>query len=729
MEKFKLAIGLHNHQPIGNFNHIFEDAHSRAYLPFIKLLLQYENIRLSLHQSGILWDWQEQNHPDFLEMVKKLIEQNRVELMTGGFYEPILPSIPDRDKKGQIELLNKYLSKKFGVEPTGLWLTERVWEPHLPKMLNQSGVEYLPIDDTHFYYAGFQREDLNGVFVTEEEGYQLRLLPIQKKLRYLIPFGTIKEVINELKEQAEKNPGGLAIYADDGEKFGGWPGTHQHCYKEKWLEELFAALEYNNDWLEICTLGDAAKTEPVGRAYLQSASYAEMSHWALPPRAYVEYEEFEQWLKDSGKIKQYGRFIHGGHWRGFLSKYPESNLMHKRMLSVSAKLAEYEKANSEDTETINIARGYLYAGQCNCPYWHGIFGGLYLPHLRSAIFENLIRAEKLLSGVARDETETVVSDYDCDGYNEIIVTTNKFISVIKPSTGGSLVELNCLESNFNPTDILNRRREGYHRKLSSAIIDDVENDNHSDSIHDIVKAKEKGLENLLADDWYLRRCFIDHFFADDTNIDNFLSGKFYDSGNFVLEPYQHIKDTLPGIIDLRRFGFVRQNDMPKAIRIDKRYHFSLDSEAISVGYCLTALNEDINDVRFAVECNFNFQAGHADDRYILFNGKKIGDGYLDATVVQPENHSIIMQDDWRNFAIAMMVDKTADVWQGPIFTVSLSESGFEKVYQGTSLTHLFELQLKKGEPFEISFLFFAGKPETMPNRFHIGENQIVTAGQ
>ncbi len=115
MEKFKLAMGLHNHQPVGNFDHIFEDAHSQAYQPFIKLLLQYENIRLSLHQSGILWDWQEQNHPDFLEMVKKLIEQNRVELMTGGFYEPILPSIPDRDKKGQIELLNKYLCDKFGV--------------------------------------------------------------------------------------------------------------------------------------------------------------------------------------------------------------------------------------------------------------------------------------------------------------------------------------------------------------------------------------------------------------------------------------------------------------------------------------------------------------------------------------------------------------------------------------------------------------------------------------
>lgn len=729
MEKFKLAIGLHNHQPVGNFDHVFEESYSLAYLPFIKLLQQYENIRLSLHQSGILWNWQEKNHPEFLDKVKKLVKQNRIELMTGGFYEPILPVIPDRDKKGQIELLNKYLKDKFDVKPTGLWLSERVWEPHLPKTLNQAGVQYLPIDDTHFYYAGFQREDLKGVFVTEEEGYQIRLLPIQKKLRFLIPFGTVEEVITELKELAEKNPGGMAIYADDGEKFGSWPGTHQHCYKEKWLEQLFAALEYNSDWLEVCPLGEVAKTEPVGLAYLQSASYAEMLHWALPPKAYVEFEEFEKWLKDNGKIKQYGRFIRGGHWRSFLTKYPESNLMHKRMLSVSEKLAKYEKTNPDNTETINKAREYLYAGQCNCAYWHGVFGGLYLPHLRSAIFENLIKAEKLLNGLARDDTETVVTDYDCDGLDEIIVTTNKFISVIKPSTGGSMVELNCLESSFNPTDILNRRREGYHRKLSSAILPGAKSEDNSDSIHDSVWAKEEGLENLLADDWYLRRCFIDHFLGDDVNIDNFLSGKFHDSGNFVLEPYQHIKESAPGIIDLRRFGVFHQDGIDKAIRIDKRFHFSVDSEAISVGYCLTALNEDIENARFAVENNFNFQAGHADDRYILFNGQKAGDSYLDATVVRPENHSIIMRDDWRNFAIAMMVDKQAEVWQGPIFTVSLSESGFEKVYQGTSLIHLFNLQLKKGEPLEISFLLFAGSPETMPKRFLVDENLTVTAGQ
>ena len=197
----------------------------------------------------------------------------------------------------------------------------------------------------------------------------------------------------------------------------------------------------------------------------------------------------------------------------------------------------------------------------------------------------------------------------------------------------------------------------------------------------------------------------------------------------MLEPYNYIQSGNPEKIDLRRFGHFWQDDSLRAVRIDKRFHFSLNSEAISIGYCLTAMDEDIQNVRFAVENNFNFQAGHAKDRYLLFNGRKIGDGFLDAKIVQPNCFRLIMKDEWRDFAIALMVDKPAEVWQGPIQTVSLSENGFEKLYQGTSLSHIFNLSLKKGEPFEIGFLLFAGRPETMPQRFQLGTDKAVAAGQ
>jgi len=716
MSKFKLAIGLHNHQPIGNFESVFEEAHRLAYAPFLNLMEQFKSMRIALHQSGILWDWQERNHPEYLETVRRMIADDRLEMMTGGFYEPILPSIPDRDKLGQIGMLNRYLKDRFGAVPEGLWLTERVWEPQLPKVLGQAGVKYLPIDDTHFIYAGFEPEQLRGVFVTEEEGVTVRLLPIQKRLRYLIPFGQVPEVIDELKRQAEQNPGGLAVYADDGEKFGVWPKTHEHCYEDGWLEDFFTALADNADWLEVCPLGEAAAMPPVGNAYLQSASYAEMLHWSLPPKAFAEYEAFETWLKKQGQLDRFGRFVRGGHWRGFLAKYPESNLMHKKMLAVSDHLAEFERKNPKKTDIIEQARDHLYAGQCNCPYWHGVFGGLYLPHLRQTIYERLIRAE---AAIRPPKTGTTFEkrDYDCDGHDEVLVTTAKFSTIIRPGQGGMMLELDGFDGHFNYCDTLSRRREGYHWKLAKATVDGEKAPEGTASIHDLVMTKEKGLEKFLADDWYLRRCFVDHFFEAGLDIDGFLTGRFRDEGNFVLEPYMLVKKPAGGALTMERVGHIRRTDVSRRLRIEKRFTFAPESEVIAVNYSLTALDDNIDQVRLAVENNFNFQAGHTDNRYFLFDGKQVSGGYLDQTVSRSGCRSVIMRDDWRDLAVGLLVDRPADIWQVPIFTISLSEGGFEKVYQGTSIVHIITADLKVNRPFEISFMLFAGRPAGMPPRF------------
>jgi alpha-amylase len=151
----------------------------------------------------------------------------------------------------------------------------------LPKVLHQAGIEYLPIDDTHFLYAGLEPDELKGVFITEEEGATVKLLPIQKKLRYLIPFGTVEKVIDELKRQADKNGGGLAVYADDGEKFGVWPKTFKHCYEDGWLEELFSALSRNSDWLEICW-----QSREVNQSAGLSTDLVPDASLVLPPRAF-----------------------------------------------------------------------------------------------------------------------------------------------------------------------------------------------------------------------------------------------------------------------------------------------------------------------------------------------------------------------------------------------------------------------------------------------------------
>src|SRR5262249_35578955 len=158
---------LHSHQPLGNFDNVVEDAYRKAYLPFIDMLFGHPKIALNLHYSGSLLEWIEKHHPEYFEKLREMVARNQVELLGGGYYEPILISIPDRDKVAQLNKLSDYLEKHFGRRPRGIWLTERVWEPALPKALAEAGIHYTLTDDTHFLNAGLEPDALFGDYITE----------------------------------------------------------------------------------------------------------------------------------------------------------------------------------------------------------------------------------------------------------------------------------------------------------------------------------------------------------------------------------------------------------------------------------------------------------------------------------------------------------------------------------------------------------------------------------
>ncbi len=707
MSKFTLALGIHNHQPVGNFESVFEQAHQDAYAPFLDVLKQYPRVRLSLHQSGILWDWQERHHPEYFTLVKSMLDLGQIDLLTGGFYEPILTSIPARDVKGQIAMLTEYLRKHFGTEATGAWLTERVWEPHLPKILAEAGVTFLPVDDTHFLYAGLEHIQLTGPFITEDEGATVTLLPIQKQLRYLIPFGTVDEAMLELRRQAEYNPQALAVYADDGEKFGVWPNTHKHCYVDSWLADFFAALSEAEAWLDIIPLGEASRRPAAGRVYLPSASYEEMLHWSLPAKAFVEYEGLEQFMKQHASWDRYGRFVRGGHWRGFLTKYEEANLMHKKMLYVSSNLAAYQQGDPRRIQETAEITDRLYASQVNCPYWHGVFGGLYLPHLRQAVYGAMIAAEaKLHQLTDKGRITRAAVDYDADGFDEVLLVTDSLSAAIKPSRGGTLLNLGLLEHNFELIDTLTRRKEGYHLKLDKAVTAD-DQESGTASIHDLVLTKEPGLQKFLVDDWYLKRCFIDHVFARDVSFESFASGKYGEDGDFILEPYQLEPFMGEGRATVVRDGWVRQPNSEFPLRIRKTFDVS-GGNVLKVTYELSSRSDQEQWINFAVENNFNFQAGHAPDRYIVIDNRRSENSFLDSEGAFSNARAIALVDEWRQLAVAVRSQDAADIWHLPIFTVSLSEGGFEKVYQGTTIVHRLHLPVRR-EPTVLRFTVFAGE--------------------
>ncbi len=90
------------------------------------------------------------------DIVARLVDRRQVELLGGGFYEPILSIIPEADRQSQLRLMSRFLEDRFGARPRGIWLTERVWEPALAGTLARAGIEYTILDEEHFHYAGLK---------------------------------------------------------------------------------------------------------------------------------------------------------------------------------------------------------------------------------------------------------------------------------------------------------------------------------------------------------------------------------------------------------------------------------------------------------------------------------------------------------------------------------------------------------------------------------------------
>ncbi len=681
MKTINLVIGIHNHQPIGNFDHVIEEAYQKSYKPFLDVLKRFSKIKISQHYTGFLLEWLKKNHPEFFDELKSFIRSGQVQLMTGGFYEPILAIIPDKDKTGQILKLNDYIEKNFKFSPTGMWLAERVWEQHIVKPIAECGVRFVVIDDTHFKYVGLKDEDLLGYYVTEEQGKTADVFPISKMLRYSIPFQPVNKTIEYLRSISSEDGSRVAVYADDGEKFGVWPNTYKHVYQDRWLEEFFSALEENSDWIKIVHFSEVLeKIKPIGRVYLQNASYSEMLHWALPAELFLKYEEFESKLRAAKLFDSYEEFVRGGYWRNFLAKYPESNNIHKKMIRLS------DRAHALERRGANVGRvlDRIWAAQCNDPYWHGIFGGLYLPNLRYPVYKSLIQAEVELDRLEHKPKLTIKSDdFDRDGSEEILVESNVIDAYFKPEEGATMFELDYKPIPFNLLDILSRRQEGYHNKLKHSASPES-NDEGIHSIHDLVLSKEKGLEKLLNYDWYRRGSFIDHFISvgDGTTLEDFAAAKYTELGDFVQKSYSKkiSRAKNRATIEFSREGLVNGST---PVRVTKVFEFRAGSETIVCRYKVEHLNSAPLDIDFGVEFNFGLMAGDAHDRYYQINGAKPSDPRLKSMASTEGVTSVSLSDEWQGLQVKVESDRPLTLWRFPIETVSLSEAGFERVYQSS----------------------------------------------
>ena len=702
MSQLTLSLVIHNHQPVGNLDHVFVQATDRAYEPMLEALERHPYVRLALHYSGSLLDWLKANRPEHLQRLGDLVARQQVELLTGGYYEPVLVAVPETDRVGQLGKMRDYLLRRFGVRANGAWIAERIWEPHLPKSLAECGVQYTVLDDTAFKMSGLNDGDLFGSYVTEEEGSALRVFANLMYLRYAIPWRPVETVIDWLRVQAEARPGGVAVSADDGEKFGLWPDTWEHCWgEERWIDRLFSALEKNSDWLNIRPLGEvAAEQLPLGRIYLPCGCYEEMMYWALPPDAFSRLGEVRQELKQ-GEREDILRFVSGGGWRSFMGRYDEVNQMHKKMLWVSRKVHSLPEGKPKDR-----ALDHTWSGQCSCGYWHGLFGGIYLFHIRVANYAHLIAAEQLADQAASEDSTWARierGDLDADTNEEIILNTDRQVLVFKPSYGGALVEWDWRDRRYNLVNTMTRRQEGYHAALRRAAEQGRLFRSGQEEIPDGVKVKECDVHTRLFYDAYRRVALLDHFLQADTTPEDFYQAHYREQGDFLDQPYdaevQAAGDEAKLI--MRREATVWAGKVPLPVRVEKQILARAASSQLQVRYRVSNLNDIPADLRFGVEFNWGIVGGDSPYGYLKADSQRKGLGEFDGN---DEITTLTVGSTLPDLAgeVQVTTNRPANLWHFPLEAVSNSEAGYERVYQGTCTLLWWAMHLEAPRPWQVA---------------------------
>jgi 4-alpha-glucanotransferase len=661
MKKLRLVFGVFGSKPVGTDPVQLETVYQKTYKPFLTVLYDFPKVRSCLHFSGQLYDWFEDEHPEILMLISEMVKRKQLEIIGGGYYEPIFPLIPAKDRVGQIELLTTYIRKRFGKRPRGCWIPERVWEPSLASVFSSSGMEYIFLDDRHFLSAGLRGEKIYHPCITEDQGKMVKVLPLTSRLNRMIPFSRPEEVYGKIGEIAASGNHEVASIMIDADMLGYVPGTEDTCAPGGWLSRFLRLMDENRNIAVPVLPGDFIKSlDSVDKVYFPCTSYEEMMQWPLPPEQQMDLESIKSRAdSETGSI-----YVNGGYFRQFLTRYPESNFLYARMMHTHVLINQVQRDRSRKKS----AREESWRGQSNAAYWHGRYNGVYDHHLRKAAYRSFINAEKTTRERGIFTTAINSVDIDFDGSEEFIYQGQN-INAYVHRNGGMLFELDYLVSAWNYLDTMARHRERYHDAEDEA----------------------KGF------DTYPRRAFMDHILSEDVTMEQFRTMKYREEADFLTSRYDLVEmDREHKKLTLMNKKCLREDEKDSLLTIRKEYNFSKNS--VEVSYTLENSSKTAMKFVFGSEINISLY-GNLNNQAAMMLGDKgpAGESSLISGIERGGVKEITILDTCNQALISCSTDNRWSLWSFPVETVAAGLKGKRSMYQSTVIMLKRKVSLEAGE--------------------------------
>jgi 4-alpha-glucanotransferase len=656
MARTRLIVGTHSHLPLGSDDTAAERLYQESYKPLLAVLYRYPAFPVTLHYSGILMEWLEEFHPEFLTLLGEMVGRAQVEVLGGGYYDPILTLIPTNDKLGQLEKLTTWLRVRFEIRPRGCWIAEKVWEPALASVLRTSGMDYTFLDETQFTLAGVPEAEQHRSFIAEDQGKIITVFPTSGRLQELAAGAPPAEAVAYLRDAHRDGDSGGAVVAlmPDGADAG------SVLLRNGWLEGFIALASENADWLEVVTPGQFLKDAPsAGRLFIPESSPDGVMRWSLPPGRREKYGAARTLAEEREGTVQ---FIVGGHFRGFLSRYPEAWLMYAKMMNTHVLVNQIRG----DKYKKKAAQNELWKGQSHHAYWYGGTGGIYENCLRKAVYRSLIEAEKITRATEIFAPSILSIDYDMDGGNEYLYQGSELNAYIH-SRGAALFELDFLPASWNYLDTMADHERG------------------------------NGRAGAPAD--YPCKAFLDHFIPTDCTVEDLAAGSLPDAGDFLSGQYElrELNRALPELL-MRRDGVVESGGAARPVRIEKRFIFR--PRSIDVYYRVTNLDASDLAARLGVEINVSLAARSADSGrlFLLDEDKKkeIGSDRAEIDGVR----GLLVRDVRNEVSVTLSSAKAFRLWSMPVETRAILPGDAKPEFQSHCFIPLWNLSLKPDETWE-----------------------------
>lgn len=639
-----------------NFNSVseYKSVYDSYYKPLITFLYANPEFAFSFYFTGPELEFIKKKNPEFIEILKKLVDRKQVEIIGGGFYNPVFPLLFPMDRSGQVDLLSAAIRKATGKRPRGVCLCASAWDPSLVTSFETCGMEYVQLGNSLIS----KDKDQFLPIVMADRGKSIKILPVYHDF---VPKDkeTPQELLVRIKKAFDKCVKNDTVNPDADRTV--CVLLHKNeiapLLKNKWLDSLLSEIKTNYAGTIKLSLPQSAVKNST--AYIQSYIHAgigsDIAKWAKSP-----FQETE--VKDSS-VNIYD----------FMQTYKRSQALYNRMIFVSLLVNQCHG----DKMRKKTAREYLWAAQNGDAYVCKASGILVSSQERQNAYRKLTDAEKLVRECEDFKESISRFDYNCDGFNEYVCRMDKYNACINLK-GGSIFELDVMKESGNYADNMSRR-----------IPMDKCDDNY-----------EKGL-------------FVDHLFEKD-QYENYIKGRPCKNGVFSGNVYKEVSfSSQKHEICLETNS--KFPDLNQTINLKKKY--VVTTNGIMVQYIIKNTSPIALKAKFVVESNFA-QTCFNQESFSSYKIDVVNDNQVEAKTPESlefmrnvDAFQIIDSDN--NVAFTFEPNETANLVTYPIVFMrkTTDSSKLEPAGRTLSLSLAWDVDLAAGMEMEktINFAIVPGK--------------------